>query len=577
MERERALAYLRQYHYLGCNRPVGTHLLYLVRDAQGRDLAVHLVGAAAWQCAPRDRYIGWSAAERAAGLHRIGNHSRFLILPWVRVPHLASHLLGGLARRICAQIGRRSMAGGWSCWKPLWKRAVLRAWLTGRPIGSRWDKPPDGRARKSSIEPQAPRKSVWVYPLRRGLSGTSGRAGQPRRCASESAPGQLPLVLEIFALLFSNQWIGRWQKKWHAQKRLTRSARAAQGASQAQDSKQKKKKKKPAQGRFYERIFSLRVTLWYLIFQRLNFDQTLAAVVTNLREGGADRLGRRRRKLSRRVRSTQTSAYNQARQRLPLELLQAALAHLRQGLLNLVGLAPAPRERPGPAERTRQLLDGSTLALLVTPTAGGGLSAREQSKRNQRLVADADRGGILRAQWRGLERPGRGDAAERTGDGLDADRSGRAAFTIWIGDRNFGVWSVAAQAVRHRQDVLVRLTRARAAKLGPGPALAKRRGSAHPVAAQPQRSGAARHGALGGERALDLRAVAKEWQMDRSMAVHHPGGQGLSGRTAGELVWATLASRTALSFGENADENGRVGCLHAGDGAQGILRRTAGL
>ena len=101
-ERERALAYLRHYHYLGCNRPVGTHLLYLVRDAQERDLAVHLVGAAAWQCAPRDRYIGWSGAERAAGLHRIGNHSRFLILPWVRVPQLASHLLGGLARRLAA-------------------------------------------------------------------------------------------------------------------------------------------------------------------------------------------------------------------------------------------------------------------------------------------------------------------------------------------------------------------------------------------------------------------------------------------------------------------------------------------
>ena len=100
-ERERALGYLRQYHYLGCNRAVGTHLLYLVRDFQERDLAVHLVGAAAWQCAARDCFIGWSTAQRAGGLQRIGNHSRFLILPWVRVPELASHLLGGLARRIC--------------------------------------------------------------------------------------------------------------------------------------------------------------------------------------------------------------------------------------------------------------------------------------------------------------------------------------------------------------------------------------------------------------------------------------------------------------------------------------------
>src|SRR5688500_12764943 len=102
VERERALAYLRQYHYLGCDRPVGTHLLYLVRDVEQRDVAVHLVGAAACQCAPRDRYIGWSPSERVAGLHRIGNHSRFLILPWMRVSHLASHLLEGLVRRLSA-------------------------------------------------------------------------------------------------------------------------------------------------------------------------------------------------------------------------------------------------------------------------------------------------------------------------------------------------------------------------------------------------------------------------------------------------------------------------------------------
>jgi hypothetical protein len=270
------------------------------------------------------------------------------------------------------------------------------------------------------------------------------------------------LVLEVFRLLFSNQWMGRWQKKWHAQKRLigSRPGRTAQ----AQDSKQKKKKKQPAQGRFYERIFSLRVTLWYLIFQRLNFDQTLAAVVANLREGGADRLGRRRRKLSRRVRSTKTSAYNQARQRLPLELLQEALAHLRQGLLNLVELAPAPRDRPGPVERTRQLLDGSTLALLVSPL----LAAAYPPASNQNGVSDwslmrivvgfcARSGAVLSA----LE-----GAMQRSEQAMAWTLIQRAsAFTIWIGDRNFGVWSVAAQAARHRQDVLVRLTQARAAKL----------------------------------------------------------------------------------------------------------------
>ena len=60
--RLRALSYLRSYHYLGCNRPVGSHLLYLVKDQSGRDVAVHLIGAAAWHCADRDRFIGWSAS-----------------------------------------------------------------------------------------------------------------------------------------------------------------------------------------------------------------------------------------------------------------------------------------------------------------------------------------------------------------------------------------------------------------------------------------------------------------------------------------------------------------------------------
>lgn len=275
---------------------------------------------------------------------------------------------------------------------------------------------------------------------------------------------QLPLVLEIFAFLFSNHWIERWQKKWRAQKGRAQSGPARAGSAAGS---QKKKKRKPAQGRFYQRIFSLRVTLWYLIFQRINFDQTQAAVVANLREGGADRLGRRRRKLSRRVRSTKTSAYNQARQRLPLELLQEALAHLRQGLLHLVGLAPAPRERPGPAERTRQLLDGSTLALLANPT----LAAVYPPASNQKGASDwslmrivvgfcARSGVVLSALEGAMQRSEQAMAWTLIEAG--------AAFTIWIGDRNFGIWSMAAQAVRHRQDVLVRLTQARAAKLAGG-------------------------------------------------------------------------------------------------------------
>ena len=274
------------------------------------------------------------------------------------------------------------------------------------------------------------------------------------------------LVLEVFALLFSNRWIGQWQKKWRAPTRRTRSGPGRPGgAAQRQASPEQQK---PAGGRFYERIFSLRVTLWYLIFQRLNFDQTQAAVVVNLREGGANRLGRRRASpLSRRVRSTQTSAYNQARQRMPLELLTEALAHLRQGLLKQVGLASAPRKRPGPAERTRQILDGSTLAVLVTPLLAAAYPpARNQSGKSDwslmRIVVGfcARSGAVLSALEGAMQRSEQALAWTL----IEA----AAAFTLWIGDRNFGVWSVVAQAVRYRQDALVRLTRARATKLARG-------------------------------------------------------------------------------------------------------------
>lgn len=93
-------AYLARHHYLGHRGPVGEHLAYLARDRHGRDLACLLFGAAAWKAAPRDRFIGWNDAVRAKRLNWTTNNTRFLILPWVRVPHLASHLLSRATRRL---------------------------------------------------------------------------------------------------------------------------------------------------------------------------------------------------------------------------------------------------------------------------------------------------------------------------------------------------------------------------------------------------------------------------------------------------------------------------------------------
>lgn len=91
---------LQQHHYLSHRSSVGENLQYLVGDGQGRALACVLFGAAAWQCADRDRYIGWDAAARAQNLPLLANNTRFLVLPWARVPHLASHVLGRIARRL---------------------------------------------------------------------------------------------------------------------------------------------------------------------------------------------------------------------------------------------------------------------------------------------------------------------------------------------------------------------------------------------------------------------------------------------------------------------------------------------
>ena len=95
-------AALDQFHYLGFGGPVGENLQYLVRDGGGRPLACLVFGAAAWKCQDRDRFLGWSAQQRQRNLALMANHSRFLIVPWAKVPRLASWVLGQISHRIAA-------------------------------------------------------------------------------------------------------------------------------------------------------------------------------------------------------------------------------------------------------------------------------------------------------------------------------------------------------------------------------------------------------------------------------------------------------------------------------------------
>ena len=91
---------LAREHYLGYRSPVGENLKYLLCTAQGRPLAAWLFGAAAWRCRVRDQWIGWTDHQRAAGLQRLTNNTRFLIPGWVRVHGLASWAWSRIARRL---------------------------------------------------------------------------------------------------------------------------------------------------------------------------------------------------------------------------------------------------------------------------------------------------------------------------------------------------------------------------------------------------------------------------------------------------------------------------------------------
>ncbi|MGH9818083.1 MAG: Druantia anti-phage system protein DruA [Candidatus Acidiferrales bacterium] len=158
--------YLSRYHYLGL-RVVGENLGYLVSDAQGRDVACLLFGAAAWRCAPRDRHLGWDGAERAAGLAQIANNTRFLILPWVRAPLLASHVLGLIIRRIDAD-WRKKYGHGLRWLETFVERERFRG-TCYRAANWRCVGQTTGRSRQDRDKClRVPVKDIYLYPLAGG-------------------------------------------------------------------------------------------------------------------------------------------------------------------------------------------------------------------------------------------------------------------------------------------------------------------------------------------------------------------------------------------------------------------------
>jgi hypothetical protein len=163
---ERAIfkSLIAQHHYLGLRNTVGENLKYLIRDPRGRLLGALLFGSAAWQTQPRDAFIGWSVSARRAGLSRITNNTRFLIPEWVHVPHLASHILARVSRRIDAdwqtKYGHRLHLLETFVDRDRFRGTCYRAanWIR---VGQT-----QGRTRNGARgAPSAPVKDVYVYPL----------------------------------------------------------------------------------------------------------------------------------------------------------------------------------------------------------------------------------------------------------------------------------------------------------------------------------------------------------------------------------------------------------------------------
>ena len=157
--------YIQRYHYLGHKTLPGAQLRYFVHAGE-HPVALLGFGAAAWQTAPRDRYIGWSHEQRKRNLHLIVNNARFLILPWVQSKNLASMILAQAARLLpghwMERYGYRPLLLETFVEKPRFRGACYNAanWTL---LGQTKGRGKLGPAGKQSV----PIKDLWVYPLHR--------------------------------------------------------------------------------------------------------------------------------------------------------------------------------------------------------------------------------------------------------------------------------------------------------------------------------------------------------------------------------------------------------------------------
>ena len=164
-------SYIDQYHYLGFGRTIGENMKYMVRSRDGQPLSCLLFGSAAWSCRERDNFIGWDKEQRARGLSNMTNNVRFLIFPWVKVAHLASHTLSLIAQRVSddwqAKYGHPVYCLETFVERKRFRGICYRAanWIY---VGSTTGRGRDGGHKHAIL----PIKDIYLYPLTKNFKET---------------------------------------------------------------------------------------------------------------------------------------------------------------------------------------------------------------------------------------------------------------------------------------------------------------------------------------------------------------------------------------------------------------------
>ena len=166
--------FVARYHYLGYKTLVGAQMRFAVHDRNGWPLAMLGFSTAAWKLAPRDRFIGWTPELREKNLPLVVDNPRFLILPWIEIPNLGSHILALVRRRLPQDWAERYNTAPLLIETfvetPRYTGAVYRAsgWIH---VGTTQGR---GRYDRDKLYDK-PRKDIWLRPLRRDWRRTLNR------------------------------------------------------------------------------------------------------------------------------------------------------------------------------------------------------------------------------------------------------------------------------------------------------------------------------------------------------------------------------------------------------------------